>query len=324
MRIFADRFHVGSGTHVGPITVFPVWSEVRTDVNHVASLPRGFEINELENPSVGRLKLNNLTDVDVLIPEGTVLFGGMQTRVLVSDVFANAGVEQDVRVRCVERGRWGGRVDTRAAGRAPVPVVGAIRGLGVSRGTDSRRLRGSQHDVWNRVSRYEGVYGGRQTSSLESIMNLRQTDRLGDESSDEESRIQRNSELVEYVSGELFRLARHTLPGQNGVMVGVSGQPMFLEIFNDEGAFRSQIEEIFKAVALEAPRATGEPTPGRRAVRFAANTMDSPIAYEPNNPTIVSASNNFIDLRSLVALSGKERTLHTSVISARHELVLAA
>jgi len=320
MPALATRFHVGAGTHIGPITVFPVWSEARTDEQYITSAPAGLEISELESASVGTLAVTNQSDKTVLIPEGTILYGGLQTRVLTADVLLGAGSEDRLEVRCVEQGRWGSQVPTAFAGRAPNTVVGALRGL--RRGTRNSD-RANQEDVWQRVNFYEKTYGSRMSSSLESITNLRTNDMMHLNDHFETARIRTNAQLADSVKRDLQQLALHPLPGQNGVMIGLSGQPVLLEIFSDELAFREQLSAILDAVAIDAPHATGENTPGRRAVRFADFIMDQPLIESDIAPNLFSGSSERLDMRSLLGAS-QRGLLHTAVVNARHELVLAA
>ena len=106
-------------------------------------------------------------------------------------------------------------------------------------------------------------------------------------------------------------------------MIGLSGQPVLLEIFSDELAFREQLSAILDAVAIDAPHATGENTPSRRAVRFADFIMDQPLVESNIAPNLFSGSSERLDMRSLLGAS-QRGLLHTAVVNARHELVLAA
>ncbi|NBU32268.1 MAG: hypothetical protein EBS36_03750 [Actinobacteria bacterium] len=319
MPTLTTRFHVGAGTHVGPISVFPVWSENRTDEIYTTAAPNGLEIGELESASVETLLAKNASTTSVLIPEGTILHGGLQTRVLTSDVLLAPGQNDLLDVRCVEQGRWGSKVPTAFDGRAPITVVGALRGL--RRG--ARTNFADQHDVWQRVNFYEKSYGTRRTSSLNSIRNLKSDDLLVINDEFESSKVQNNSLMANTLKKDLQKLSANPLPGQNGLIIGLSGQPVLLEIFSSEAAFREQLAGILDAVAIDAPHASGESTPARRAVRFADYIMDQPLAESAHVPNLLIGSSERIDMRSLVGAS-ERNLLHTAVVNARHELILAA
>ena len=320
MTALATRFHVGAGTHIGPVTVFPVWSQDRSSQTYTTTAPKGLEINELESAEVGTMTVANLSKSTVLIPEGTIVYGGLQTRVLTTDVLLGAGDRNLLDVRCVERGRWGSKVATAFAGRAPLSVIGALRGLTP---TSNRRHYADQGDVWRRVTRYEKTFGSRRTSSLESIKNFRMEDRIFSEVEELNTRNDKNAQLAESVMNNLRALAANPLPGQNGVMIGLSGHPVLFEVFSSEGAFREQFASILEAIALDAPHATGEPTPSRRAIRFAECIMDQAMEQSEFSQTVLSGTSDILNTRSLLARQ-EDSILHTLAVNARHELVKAA
>jgi len=320
MTALATRFHVGAGTDVGPISVFPIWSQQRSDTKYTTTAPVGLAINELDDASVGTMTVSNQSKATVLIPEGTILYGGLQTRVLTADVLLQAGQRDLLDVRCVEQGRWGSKVKTAFAGRAPLNVLGALRGLC----PESRYpQRAEQGDVWRRVHRYEMTFGLRSTSSLESINSLNLDDRLlsMDEAIDQTN--DRNTQVTAEIRKELRKLATNPLPGQNGVMIGLSGHPVLFEVFSNEQAFKQQIGAILDAIALDAPHATGERTPSRRAIRFAECIMDQAFSVSDFSPALLTGSSEILNARSLFHNDERD-VLHTLAVNARHELVLAA
>ena len=327
MRVYSDRFHVGAPTHVGPLSFFPVWSQERPDFNHRATIPSRFQIGELDDAQVSRLQLANQSNTAVLVAEGTILRGGLQTRVLQNDVIIGAGQSMPVEVRCVEQGRWGQHEQGVFAGRAPVAVLSALRGLGIEASISDGRFNRdpeNQGQVWANVSRYERHYGMRQTSSLEGIVNGRDDDRVMRDDAKEEARVQRSRSLTDRFAAEIEALAAHPIAGQNGVIIGISGQPVSLEIFHHEAAFRAQVPFLMRAALVDMPMASGELTPSRRAVRFAESIMDSALEFDPSCSGLMFASNQRVDIRSMTALDAARPTIHTCVLNRRHELVLAA
>ena len=330
MTALATRFHVGAGTQVGPVTVFPVWSQDRSDQQYITSAPKGLEIEELKNAEVSSLQVTNGSKETILIPEGTIVYGGLQTRVMTRDVLLPAGVQDVLDVRCVEQGRWGSKVPTSFAGRAPLPVLGALRGLRLKSRNEfmhnyfmTGETIADQHDVWQRVKRFEKTYGTRSSSSLESILNMKTVDRIISHDMETNRFNDENARVTEEIKFELKKMAESPLPGQNGVIVGLSGHPVLFEVFSNEGAFREQLGSILDAVALDAPHANGEPTPSRRAIRFAECIMDQALVQSDFSESVLSGSSELLNTRSLIG-NTSEAILHTLVVNARHELVLAS
>ena len=171
MRVLTDRFHVGQGTQIGPITAFPVWTEAKLSINYDTTPVATLQVSELESPTIENLNIASTHPFTVLLPEGTVLDGGMQTRVLSRDVLVPTNRSIEVSTLCVESGRWSGGKRHEVDGRAPLSVISALRGLR----QDSRGVRRNQSElrqqvVWDSVARYEQSYGRRATSSLNKVM----------------------------------------------------------------------------------------------------------------------------------------------------------
>lgn len=172
-------------------------------------------------PSVGGVTVTNPGPRPLLLFEGTVLDGGWQHRALVHDVLVPAGVPLDVPVACVEQGRWHGSTTQRTSRRqVPLAVRGALRGIRREVAAGTRSTGVDQGDVWRRVSRYERVYGGSATSSLVDVQDraAREVDAL--------------------VAG------LRPLYGQRGVLVGVAGHPVLLEVFDHPRTLAEQWDAI--------------------------------------------------------------------------------
>ena len=156
-----------------------------------------------------------------------------------------------------------------------------------------------QGDVWRRVSRYERVYGGSATSSLVDVQDraAREVDAL--------------------VAG------LRPLYGQRGVLVGVAGHPVLLEVFDHPRTLAEQWTAILRAVALDAVGVPELPTPGYRARAFIQRVRR---LVESDGLFVDQASgierrDDLVDVRTL-ALRGVD--LHLAAVNVRHELVLAA
>ena len=233
-----------------------------------------------------------------------LLEAGWQHRVLLDDVAVARGAEQVVDVACVEQNRWGGDRDQRLGRRvAPLAVRGATHGLLASDqpGPDVRgERRADQGDVWRRVARYERMHGASATSSLVEVAR-------------------RLDAQVE----ALVSLVR-PLPAQRGVLIGVGGHPVLLEVFDHPRTLAEQWAGILGSVWMDAHAAPAVPTPGRRARAFVARISGTPL-----KPTRRAGVGRGLTVEDDTLISGRGLALgtslvHAAVLNARHDLVLAA
>ena len=223
--------HVGRAIEVGAVTLFPVW----TDAPGVRGVQTGtaasVAVTELvDGATVGALVVENLGAKPVLLLEGELLEGGWQTRVLVRDVILAPRETRAVEVACVEQNRWAGATVHDRRGRSATNSVKA-----------ALRTTDRQARVWDDVRRFEAALGVTATSSL-----------------------------ADHLDRVPPAVVPRPLPGQSGVIVGVAGQPIALELFGSRSALAAQLPGIVEAATLEAmmhPRA--ERVPARRVRRFA-------------------------------------------------------
>ena len=310
--ITAPTLHLGAPTQAGPLTVHPIW----TDAPAVArtpstSIPRGASISELSTGAiVERLAVRNPTSRDFLLTGGSMFDGGEQHRVLVNSMLIEAGDEVDLDVRCVEQGRWGAHGTERRHGlhrcRAPLAVRGALRGIRIDDpltarqrfGDDDRADRADEQvDVWSRVKRYERTLGDSATSSIVEV-----TDRLELEEREVLDRLQ-------------------VLPGQRGVLIGIGGHPVTMEVFEHQRVLTAQFAAIIGGVLADARLVPAQPTPGHRARTFVGQ-----VSARRLEPWAVAGSALAVEVRDdLVVADGlvieSNRMIHLSVLNARHELV---
>ena len=317
MRIYPDRMHIGAATQVGPLSIFPIWAEARSNFAHVTSHPNGVTFGELEEPQVNRLMVTNQSNKALLVPEGTVLRGARQTRTLCRDFLVLPGRSRELDVMCVEQGRWGGEGDATMNGRVPAGIIAEIRDI-TPQGTSGASTRQSR--VWSRVNNYETRYGARSTSSYESILNMRDEDRERG-AQEFEDRLMRERQMIAAFRSQLDQLVANPLPGQAGVMVGALGHPVLLEMFGSGQTFREQVGQILTAAVLDAPAIEHIATPTRRAHRFVEAIMDNEISHK--SPTTLVGGDHVVNIRCLGPINGSKVALHTSVVNPRHELVLA-
>jgi hypothetical protein len=223
--------HVGQAIAAGPVTLFPVW----TDAPAMRGLQTGpstrVRVAELtDGPSVGALAVENLGTKPVLLLEGELLEGGWQTRILVRDVILLPQESRVVEVACVEQHRWAGASAHTRRGRLTTKSVQA-----------ALRTSDRQSQVWSVIRRYDEALGATATSSL-----------------------------ADHLDRVASALLPHPLPGQSGVIVGVAGHPIALELFGSRSALAAHLPGVVEAATLEAMLHTQiANVPARRARRFA-------------------------------------------------------
>ncbi|MCC9206516.1 ARPP-1 family domain-containing protein [Arthrobacter sp. zg-Y769] len=245
------QLHVGAGTAAGPLTIFPVWTSGPGRLGISTGLHADLAVSELATGAkVAQLTVRNNGKRAALLLEGELLEGGQQHRTCARDVLIDAGETLDIDTFCVEAGRWeaGQNTHHRQARRAPLNVRAELAGAGSTQSGGRR-----QEQIWERVRRFDAATGPSATSSLPEHL-----DRFG--------------------SRDRHRFASSVpepLEGQRGVVIGVGGQPLLLEVFGTATLFRRHYRQLMDAALLDAallPAATQStaPMPGQLARDFAA------------------------------------------------------
>jgi hypothetical protein len=280
--------HVGHGITLGSVTTFPVWADAAPLRNVVTGTAARVGVSELpDGAAVPRLTVTNLGSKPALLLEGELLEGGLQTRALAFDLLIAPRTSAVVDVACVEHGRWEGTSShARRARRASASVQYRLRGDKTSR----------QHDVWASVARFDRATGPTSTGSFADHL-----DRLADND-------------VE---------AARVLPGQTGVITGVAGWPMTIELFGSPSALLAHLPGILSAARLDALLASrAEPVPARRARRFAAAVTGLPLDFAPAHAGDGHAAAGHADNVAARGIATPDGALaHLSALNLRHELI---
>jgi hypothetical protein len=283
--------HVGHGIALGPATMFPVWADAAPLRNVVTGTAAHFDVAELpDGAAVAHLTVTNLGSKPALLLEGELLEGGLQTRALAFDLLMAPRTSAVVDVACVEHGRWAGASShARRARRASASVQHRLRGDKTSR----------QHDVWASIARFDQATGPTSTGSFADHL-----DRLA----------------------EKDVRATRVLPGQTGVITGVAGWPMTIELFGSPLALRAHLPGIVAAARLDALLARHtEPVPARRARQFAAAVTGLPLDFAPvhaGDGHAAAGQTASITARGIATAGGA--LAHLSALNLRHELIGAA
>jgi hypothetical protein len=206
----------------------------------------------------------------------------------------------DVPVLCVEQHRWSGGSQHERRLRTVSPLL-------VDAATVERVDQ--QGVVWERVSRYATHLGSSSTASFAEYL-----DRLT-----ENPALPASAALAE---GRRLR----PLAGQRGLIVGLAGFPVLLEVFPSTASLAAYFQGRVAGAVLDAisSHLSVEVVPGRRARRmiaaFDSVTAQAQPSVESGCGTAFAASAKHQALHG-VALNG--RWAHVSVLNRLHPLLQA-
>ncbi len=252
MTTTMPTLHVGRGTYVGGVTVFPVWSAgPAVDDLDTGATPWVTVAERSSAPVVAELVVTNEGPRPVVMLEGELLEGGWQHRALAHDLVLAPGAARVVEVVCVEQGRWSPSAGHARGGRRASPSV---------RSSLHGPATGRQGAVWSRVARYGDVLTPSPTGSLVDHLDRQPDD---------------------------VPLAT-PMPGQRGVVIGVGGQPLVLELFGSAEALAAHLAQLLRSVLLDAavvPLHHVAEVPSRRARRMIAR-LD---VLNPHHPVLATA-----------------------------------
>jgi len=284
-----QNLHVGRGAERGALTVFPVWGEYAGPRGYTTRLSDAQLGESGTGPAVETLLVTNPATKPLLILEGQILEGGWQNRMLTRSLLVAARLQSAVDVVCVEAGRWGNHADGRA--HRSFNRRGSNRVRSALRDESDR-----QGEVWRRVSEYDGRVGANATSSF-----TEHADRA-----DERVR-------------ELTRGLR-PFPGQVGVVIGLAGQPIAAEIFDNPRTLELQFGSIVRAAAMDALWLPSVSTPSRRVRRFVdrARRIETRAQAPAGLGVTLAGRDEFAEVTSL---SWRDREVHAVLTNPRHELV---
>lgn len=281
------KLHLGQGTTVGAITVFPVWSARLGASRRYVTAMKEAVVAELPEPLVEHLSVANNGVLPLLILDGQLFDGGLQHRMATRSTVIAAGHEHVIDVTCVEERRWqGGSAQSSSGGRACAFVRA---------GHDEP---GGQGEVWRRVARVAG-----SSSWTGSLVEAQRR-------SNDQAR--------------LVMFHARPMAGQTGVVIGIGGQPATLENFDHPDTLREQFAAIVRAASLDAIGRPAVATPGRRARRMVRRLEAAALDTEPSlgqTSTLGRARTPDLDV---MAMRHASRTVHLRAIDHRHPMLQGA
>lgn len=243
---------VGQGSQLEgtPLTVFPLmWNQqpsVETVLAASAVTSGAMEVTELPGyATVPKLSVRNKSGLPVLIPQGTVLSGGRQDRVVNETEFVPAGRDAEISVSCVQHGRWsGGHTFNVAESMVSIATRHAA-------GSTVFGESYAQQTVWETVSQLHTSLGvSSQSQQFTSVFDKRGAD------------VERFVRKLPYVAGAY------------GVAVALGRKVVLIDIFGDAASCEQMWPKIVRGSATDALGSCyKEGTPRRRDVAFKIRMM---------------------------------------------------
>jgi len=232
--------------HYRNLTLFPlVTRSVIEDRRVYLTLDQALDRGDLILSEVGSGRVNevivqNRSDRYVFLMSGEIISGGKQDRMISEDTLLPPNSPKiALRVYCVEHGRWVAQSST--FGSKGSAISGSIRGRA--------RMTQSQQYVWDSIEiqqRQLGVSGG-GTRAFQRVYD--------------EARVQKESRP--YL--EEFDDLPARYPNAIGVVVGVGGRILTMDVFANTSLFRQLWPKLLKSYVVDA---MNEATmPGQRISR---------------------------------------------------------
>ncbi|MDE0448248.1 MAG: hypothetical protein OXH96_16420 [Spirochaetaceae bacterium] len=242
-----DTVAVGSPiTRLG-VSLFPLYLAANELPEIATGESSGLVVDELDEASVGALRVRNPGDRPVLVVEGEHFLGGKQNRALNSTVLVPARAELDIPVSCLERGRWGERREYRRDDAYAAATVRAAQHAGVSRSMGRRGSRdGDQAAVWHAVDRM-----------LERTEVESPTAAAADARSQARRREAPRAATVEKLA------ACGPLPAQCGIVVTHGSWVQAMDLFGAPDLLAVHWPALVRSYLLESPVPKGRPSATR-------------------------------------------------------------
>ena len=207
----------------------------------------GLVIDELDDASVGTLRVRNPGDEPVLVVEGEHFIGGKQNRALNATVLVPANAELETPVSCLERGRWGRRQAYRRDEAFAPNRVRAAQQAGVARSMGRQGSReGDQSAVWREVDQMLN-HASVESPTAEAAEMHRQTHR----------RDPSRADAVEKLA------ASGPLPGQCGIVVTHGRWVQGMDLFGAPHLLAAHWPALIRSYLLESPVVQGRPSATR-------------------------------------------------------------
>ena len=150
MRQLVDRISIGRPITRARITLHPVYVH-QPPADAIGAGRAGVRLSEQQDPSVPQIQVINPADNPALLMAGTILRGGMQTRMVAGSALLPSQLPVALPVSCVEQGRWGGGAGFELTDTVAPRRVRRTTDLTMTRNLAAGRRGADQSAVWQSV-----------------------------------------------------------------------------------------------------------------------------------------------------------------------------
>ncbi len=232
---FLGGIQIGGAIHHQEITLFPTFGEGQDQRTYLL-LKEALEMGDAvitevsSDGEVPALKVINHSDLPLFIPEGEILVGGKQNRVVNITIIIQPGSAAVIPVSCVERGRWNRSTQSFQSGFHAPPSMRAMKTASVQ----SNRARGrnsvsDQCGVWDQVE-----------CCMESLNASSETDSLTDAFREIRDKVKDYSDHL-------------VLPEKaSGFIVGIGGRVAGMDVFDSSHTAQSLWPKISEGYLMQS------------------------------------------------------------------------
>ncbi len=253
---FIETLEVGEPVYYESLTIIPIYATKVKDHTRYTTLDKALKrgwlkITELEGGSVPQVELTNRSDKYIYLMGGEILTGCKQDRIVGRDVLIRPkGKNIVVPVYCVEQGRWRYKSDKFFS----KSNLGTYR----MRSEAQEAKSVSQGNIWNRVLRQNESMGiSSDTQNYQDAYEVPE--------------IRKKIVAFERHMQDVPRMYEDTI----GVVVGVGGKIVSVDIFVNPRLFKKLWPKILKSSALSAiEEANGAGITQQDAARFLRRLHD--------------------------------------------------
>jgi hypothetical protein len=252
-------YTLGEPQVAGPLAVFPVFGPPARLAYRafVQAAELGACVKELETEAVvGRLAVENPTDLPLLVYEGEEVLGAQQNRSFDVTALVPAGERIELPVSCVEQGRWDHTRHGDALRPSPQTADPSLRR--VKRAAANASGRPDQAEVWLEVDERLAAHEVHSPSAALSDLYERRRGNL-----------RGLAEAIDHVDGQI------------GALACVSGRPAALDLVSRADVFAALLPPLAQGYALDALGAPERKPGAERAEGFLSAALAAPGLERP-------------------------------------------
>jgi len=224
---------VGKPLSYRNLTIVPVYFSKTQDNKQYTTLEdalkqKWIEITEIEGGRVPQVKISNNSKHMIYLMGGEILTGCKQDRILASDILLAPGTKDlMVPVFCVEQGRW----NFTSANFYSKDNLGTFK----LRSAAQTKNPSAQSEIWNQIATENRKMGITSDSSAYQAAYDKEENKA------EIARIERT-----------FQNVPHLYEDTTGVVIGLAGRVISVDIFANQDLFKKQWPKILKSSALSS------------------------------------------------------------------------